>query len=60
MAIATINPATGETVKSFPALREAEIEQRLKRAVVAADINRHRSFAERASRMQKAADVLDR
>jgi succinate-semialdehyde dehydrogenase/glutarate-semialdehyde dehydrogenase len=60
MAIASINPATGETVKTFQPLREAEIEQKLQRAVAAADINRHRSFADRASRMRKAAEVLER
>ena len=60
MTIASINPATGKTVKTIEALREAEIEQKLQRAVAAADINRHRSFADRASRMRKAADVLER
>ena len=60
MAIASINPASGETVKTFQALGEAEIEQKLQRAVAAAVINRRRSFADRASRMRKAADVLDR
>ena len=29
MAIATINPATGEVVKTFQALSEAEIEKKL-------------------------------
>jgi succinate-semialdehyde dehydrogenase/glutarate-semialdehyde dehydrogenase len=33
MAIASINPASGETVKTFQALGEAEIEQKLQRAV---------------------------
>ncbi len=32
MAIATINPATGETVKTFDALSEAEIDDRIGRA----------------------------
>ncbi len=59
MAIATINPATGETLKTFSPLRENEIEQRLERGVHGAEINRHRSFAERASLMRKAADLLD-
>ena len=59
MAIATINPATGETLKTFSPLRENEIEQRLERSVRGAEINRHRSFAERASLMRKAADLLD-
>ena len=55
MAIASINPATGETVKTFQALSEAEIEKKLQRAVAAADINRRRSFADRASRMRRRA-----
>ena len=59
MAIASINPASGETIKTFQALGEAEIEQKLQHAVAAAVINRRRSFADRASRMRKAADVLD-
>ena len=29
MPIATINPATGEVIKTFPALSEAEIEKKL-------------------------------
>ncbi len=32
MAIATINPATGQTVKTFPELTDAEVEMRLARA----------------------------
>jgi hypothetical protein len=32
MAIATINPATGETLKTFDPLSGAEIEDRLERA----------------------------
>jgi len=35
MAIATVNPATGETLKTFQALTSAEIEQKLQLAVTA-------------------------
>ncbi|HYR28364.1 MAG TPA: NAD-dependent succinate-semialdehyde dehydrogenase [Thermoanaerobaculia bacterium] len=59
MGIASINPATGETFATFEALGAAEIEARLKRAAAAFAINRERSFSERASRMRKAAEILD-
>jgi len=59
MAIATINPATGETLKMFTPLRDDEIEERLNRSARAAEINRARSFAQRAARMRKSADLLD-
>jgi len=59
MAIATVNPATGETLKTFTPLRDEEIEQKLQKSVRAADINRRRSFAERAARMRKSASLLD-
>jgi succinate-semialdehyde dehydrogenase / glutarate-semialdehyde dehydrogenase len=59
MAIATVNPATGETLKTFEPLGDQEIEKKLQRANQAAENNRARSFAERASRMRKAADILE-
>ena len=33
MAITTINPATGEEVRSFDALAEGEIDEKVQRAV---------------------------
>ena len=59
MAIASVNPATGETTATFEALGRADIERKLERAVAAFAINRARSFAERAERMRKAADLLE-
>src|SRR5207245_2985162 len=59
MAIATVNPATGETLKTFEPLGDQEIEKKLQKSVEAAEKNRARPFAERASRMRKAADLLD-
>jgi succinate-semialdehyde dehydrogenase/glutarate-semialdehyde dehydrogenase len=59
MAIATINPATGEVVKTFPELTDAEIEQKLQKAVKAFARHRQTTFAERAAGMRKAADILE-
>jgi len=60
MAIATINPATGETLQTFNPLTSAEIEQKLQLAVNAFRTERKTSFAERARRMLKAAEILER
>jgi succinate-semialdehyde dehydrogenase/glutarate-semialdehyde dehydrogenase len=59
MAIATINPATGETLQTFKALSDAEIEEKLQLAVLAFRAERKTSFAERAKRMLKAAQILE-
>src|SRR5438067_2303448 len=59
MAIATINPATGETVCTFEALNDDGIDAALQRTVSAFHVNRSRSLDARASRMRKAADLLD-
>jgi succinate-semialdehyde dehydrogenase/glutarate-semialdehyde dehydrogenase len=59
MAIATINPATGEVLKTFEALSDAQIEVKLQKAVDAFLSYRRVSFAERARRMLKAAAILE-
>jgi succinate-semialdehyde dehydrogenase / glutarate-semialdehyde dehydrogenase len=59
MAIATINPATGETLKTFDALTEGEIDDRLQRAAEAFSSYRRTSLADRAGWLRAAADVLD-
>jgi succinate-semialdehyde dehydrogenase/glutarate-semialdehyde dehydrogenase len=60
MAIATINPATGEVVKSFESLTEAQIEQKLQLAASAFGNHRRTSFAERASKMLCVAEILEK
>ena len=60
MAIATINPATGEVVKTFQPLSEAQIEEKLQLAVRTFKAGRTTPFAERAQRMLKAAEILER
>jgi succinate-semialdehyde dehydrogenase/glutarate-semialdehyde dehydrogenase len=59
MAIATINPATGELIRSYPELSDAEIEQKLQKAVKAFARHRRSTFAERAKGMRKAAEILE-
>jgi succinate-semialdehyde dehydrogenase/glutarate-semialdehyde dehydrogenase len=60
MAIASINPATGETLKTFDALSEAEIEEHLARAVTAFESYRASSFSDRRRWLASAADALER
>ncbi len=59
MAIATINPATGEVVKRFESLRAEQIEQKLQSAASAFESHRKTSFAERASNMMHVAEILE-
>ena len=59
MAIASVNPATGETIATFEAHTAQDVEQKLQRSVEAFEINRKRSFAERAGRMHRAAEILE-
>jgi succinate-semialdehyde dehydrogenase/glutarate-semialdehyde dehydrogenase len=60
MAIATVNPATGQLMKSFEALTDAEIEVKLQKAADTFAKYRHVPFAERARMMMKAADIIER
>jgi succinate-semialdehyde dehydrogenase / glutarate-semialdehyde dehydrogenase len=60
MAIATINPATGEVIHTFQPLSPAEIDSKLQLAVSAFRQQRDTPFAERAQRMLKAGEILDR
>ena len=60
MAIASINPATGQLVKSFEPLTDAQIEGKLKRAAEAFSKYRRSSFAERARMMTKAGEILEK
>ncbi|SNS02198.1 succinate-semialdehyde dehydrogenase / glutarate-semialdehyde dehydrogenase [Streptosporangium subroseum] len=59
MAIATINPTTGETLKTFEPLSEHELDERL--ALAAAEFTTYRTtdFKQRTAWMQSAADLLE-
>ena len=60
MPIATINPATGETVQAFDPLTAAELEDKLARAAAAARTYRLTGVDDRIGWLRAAADVLDR
>jgi succinate-semialdehyde dehydrogenase / glutarate-semialdehyde dehydrogenase len=60
MPIASINPATGETLKKFEALDRAQLEEKLAKAAHAFEQHRRTSFAQRAQWMMAAAQLLER
>ena len=60
MAIASINPATGEELKKFASFDDSEIEKRLQRAERAFVKYRHGTFSKRAQLIMAAASLLDR
>ncbi|MET7514842.1 NADP-dependent succinic semialdehyde dehydrogenase [Streptomyces sp. NPDC005480] len=59
MPIATVNPANGETLKTYDALTDEEIEHRLLLAEGTFRTYRTTTFFERARLLQAAADLLD-
>ncbi|MDQ1012557.1 succinate-semialdehyde dehydrogenase/glutarate-semialdehyde dehydrogenase [Streptomyces sp. V4I23] len=59
MPIATVNPATGETLETFDAFGPGEIERRIQLASDAFARHRTTSFAERAGLLNRAADLLE-
>jgi succinate-semialdehyde dehydrogenase/glutarate-semialdehyde dehydrogenase len=60
VAIATVNPATGQTLRTFDELSEADVERCLAAAATAYDSYRLTSLAERAGWMHNAAGLLDK
>ena len=58
MSYATVNPYTGETLKTFPTATDAEVQAAIDQAHAAFLDWRKTSFAERAAILQKAADLL--
>ncbi len=59
MTIASVNPATGETLKTFPADSDRAIEDKLEKAAVAWKTWRRTSFADRSQRLSRAAGILE-
>jgi succinate-semialdehyde dehydrogenase/glutarate-semialdehyde dehydrogenase len=57
--IATMNPATGETLKTFAALTAEQIETKLQLAVKAFHAHRRTPFSERRAKMLRAAEILE-
>ena len=59
MAIQTVNPATGEVVKTFESLSDGQLEVKLQRAADEFLSYRKTPFAERARLMLDAARILE-
>jgi succinate-semialdehyde dehydrogenase/glutarate-semialdehyde dehydrogenase len=59
VAIATVNPATGETLKTFDEISAAEVERCLAAAARAHASYRLTGFGTRAGWMRQAAGILD-
>jgi succinate-semialdehyde dehydrogenase/glutarate-semialdehyde dehydrogenase len=60
MAIATINPATGQVLKKFEPLTQQQINNKIEKAAATFAEFRKVPFAERARLMQRAGDILER
>jgi succinate-semialdehyde dehydrogenase/glutarate-semialdehyde dehydrogenase len=59
MPFQSINPATGETLKTFAAHTPAQVEEKLSEAVKALQTLRSTPFTKRAEWMQRAAQILE-
>jgi succinate-semialdehyde dehydrogenase / glutarate-semialdehyde dehydrogenase len=59
MPISTINPATGELLRTFEPLTSAQIEEKLQLAAEEFPRFRKLSFAQRAAMMNRAAAILE-
>jgi succinate-semialdehyde dehydrogenase / glutarate-semialdehyde dehydrogenase len=60
MAIATVNPTTGDVLKTFAPMTQAEVDHALQIAHQAFQTYRRTTFAQRSTWMQAAADCLER
>ena len=59
MPIASVDPATGKTIRTYDELSDSDVEDRLERADEAFREYRRTSFAERGEKMLKAAEILE-
>jgi succinate-semialdehyde dehydrogenase/glutarate-semialdehyde dehydrogenase len=59
MPIASVNPTTGETIKTFDPLSESQINEKLQRAANTFRAYRSTTFAEREPMMLRAAEILE-
>jgi succinate-semialdehyde dehydrogenase / glutarate-semialdehyde dehydrogenase len=59
MPIATVNPTTGETLRTFEPATDRQIDEALTRGVNAFVEHRRLPFAERSALMTRAAEILE-
>jgi succinate-semialdehyde dehydrogenase/glutarate-semialdehyde dehydrogenase len=60
MAIATLNPSTGELIRTFNELSDSEIQEKIARAAKTFERYKKTPLAERARLLNRAADILER
>jgi succinate-semialdehyde dehydrogenase/glutarate-semialdehyde dehydrogenase len=60
MPIATTNPATGQKLRTFEPLTDAQLKDKLQRAAEGFESYRRTSFVERARWLLAAADILEK
>ena len=58
MAIQSINPATGDVIKTYPEMSDAEVDRALAQAQAAYEQWRETTFAERAEKVHNIASYL--
>src|SRR3954463_7732142 len=58
--IASINPATGQTIRTFAPISDQELEAKLQRAVDAYHRHRQTPLRERTRMLSRAAEILER
>jgi succinate-semialdehyde dehydrogenase / glutarate-semialdehyde dehydrogenase len=59
-AIASINPATGQTIRTFAPISDQELEAKLQRAADAYERHRRTPIRERTRLLSRAAEILER
>src|SRR5260370_42190496 len=59
MAIATINPTTGEVLKVFEPLSDAQVDDKIALAASTFAEYRHASFVDRRRMLARAAEILE-
>jgi succinate-semialdehyde dehydrogenase / glutarate-semialdehyde dehydrogenase len=59
MTIATINPATGQTIRTFTPLTDTELDARIQCAADTFQRYRRTPIAERLRKLQRAAEILE-
>lgn len=59
MPISSINPATGEALQTFDSLTKQQIEEKLSRAAETFRDYRRTTYADRAEKMLRAAEILE-
>jgi succinate-semialdehyde dehydrogenase / glutarate-semialdehyde dehydrogenase len=59
MPMSSINPATGEVLKTFDSHNQRQIEEKLSRAAETFREHRRMTIADRAEKMMRAAEILE-